>query len=291
MLLKKSAVTGKSIIAFILLLFLWPVVMNLGSSQLEGVMPLDEIYSFVLLFTIYGVPVILLIGFPVTIFAGMITKRLRGYVRVTVNFAIHTFSAAVAGYILFGGVNEIAVLPIIVATCFFVFDEWKNVNSTKLKAALSAAPLAMVVITVALIWVNNYQVEQDLQRLDEVGHPTPVVMINGEQVEEIDPASSYSSTEIGDRSTNAPYLLPKGILNDSEYTVWDVEKGDTISVYFENKPNDNFEIEVTYLLNGQTQKETLSGHEFLVPEDLEPQSIFITGVWQRHMVSFGIFVK
>jgi hypothetical protein len=142
--------------------------------------------------------------------------------------------------------------------------------------------------------MNNHQVSQELDEIDRGGFPLPVIMINERTVTVVDSVSSYSSTGIEENfGITDPYILPKGILEDPQYDVYEINKGDTISFWFDQVPNENYTAELAYLLDGNMYTERISetNNEFIVPDDIEPQAISIEVVWPRHRVSFHIMVN
>jgi hypothetical protein len=243
---------------------------------------------------LYGVPIILLTALPVTIFAGFVTRLLKGFSRLAVNFIIHIGSAIFISQFLFKEFNEFASISIVVAAIFFTFDELSHFAKKRNKGLLSVTPIVILFITLVPSWMHNHQVSQELEEIDRVGFPSPVIMINEREVEVDDPVSRYSSTGIGETyEILEPYILPKGILEDPQYDVHEINGGDTISLSFDQKLNENYTAELTYLLDGTMFTERISdtNNEFIVPDNLEPQAIAIDGVWTRYQVSFHIMIN
>ncbi|WP_096185609.1 hypothetical protein [Evansella halocellulosilytica] len=293
MLTHKLIVTGKSLIAYIVILFLWPTFTSLfRSSQIRDGLPIHEYFTYFFWFILYGVPLILVIGFPVTFIAGVITKKLHGFVRVFVNFSIHILSAYLFATLLFREIDEfLTSLTIMIAAFFFLFDEWRNASLKKYKVQLMLMPFIILCITMFSTWTNDYQIEHEKKRLDSEGFLSPIVLLNQDEVDIVDLATSYSSGGINENNARDPYILPKGMLGDDTYDVWEGEEGDKILIDFERVPSGDYTLEVSYMLNDRVETDVIRNNEFIVPEGLEPQAILINAVWERINISFNLYIR
>ncbi|WP_139364821.1 hypothetical protein [Sutcliffiella halmapala] len=291
----KAKVTFKSLIVYIVLLFLWPILTQLLNENLmgEGLIP-NDYFPFIIWFSISGVPIILTTALPVTILAGFVTKYLDGFLRLAVNFLIHIGSAILISLVLFkDNLGLFALIAIVVAAIFFTFDELPNFPKKREKGLLISTPFIILLIIMVPTWMNSYQVSQELKEIDQDGFPIPIVMINEKEVVIDDPLTGYSSTGTGGaHDILEPYILPLGILEDEQYEVYDVNGGDIISLSFDSEPDD-YSAELVYLKEGTMFTERISdtNNKFTVPDNLEPQAIAINIVWPRHQVSFHIMVK
>ncbi|ADU32058.1 hypothetical protein [Evansella cellulosilytica] len=291
---KKLIVTAKSMIVYIVLLFLWPIILHIFSFERMGAAyQLEDSFIFVLWFSVYGLPIILLTAFPVTVLAGWITRSLNGFIRISVNFFVHIGAAILASVILFKGEHEVASLAIVVAAVFFMFDEYPRYTSKKGKFLMSMVPVVVLFISLIPVGIHNYQVSMEMEQLERNGFPSPVIKINDREIEVSLNRASYDSIGFENYHVFDPYLLPKGILQDPQYDIYEINEGDIISLSLNQGMVKNFTADITYIMGGTIFSETISdkNNKFVVPDDLEPQSLSIEINWPRHQMSVSVMAK
>ncbi|MBM7095777.1 hypothetical protein JSY36_08425 [Bacillus sp. H-16] len=220
---------------------------------------------------------------------------LSGLSRTAVNFTIHIGSAALIGSVLFDGFNEFTYLAIAVGAFFFFFDEWPHAWGRRNKRGLMAVTALVLLFTLIPTWISNYQVVQDLRKIDSEGFPDVVIFINGQEVPGTTVSTKYLSTglEKSDYKGHSAEILPKGILEDSQYDIYEVNEGDVLSVTMDGSLSEDYTLELLYINDTGQKTEVLSenNNEFVLPGELDPQALLFRAAWKRHMVLFQVYVK
>ncbi|WP_205620310.1 hypothetical protein [Alteribacter aurantiacus] len=213
-----------------------------------------------------------------------------------INFVVHVVPAFLLGQFFFGGFDSIVALTTVMGVFFFAFDEWPHTNGRKQSNMLKVTPVVMIFVALTPTWLTNYHVSKESSQLDEVGFPEANVFINDEKVIGEQVSKSFSSTGFRDDERNPigePYLLPKGILQDPQYKVNQVEEGDRIRIDFSNQLSHNYTLEIAYLIGGEVVTKEISSknNELVVPTNLKAQAMPVSATWRRHNISFQLWVK
>ncbi|MGP1906565.1 hypothetical protein ACTSEZ_00225 [Metabacillus sp. JX24] len=245
------------------------------------IMPIYLVFSAMFIFAV---------GLPVSVVSYFIVRN-RGKSRRFLNFSIHVFSAAAAGFILSIGSLDGVLLTVFAGFLFFLFDEvllyhrkHVPVRVTKWDGALGALVLIGIGIPIYLSLANSGGTEGEVETVDLSKPPVVSVVWKNSALGSIKPQYCKVESEACTKDM-APY-----------YT--DSLKGDVLDTYYSNTftlsaanrvEEPEFEI---YYLEGEEVKELRPVNGvYVVPLGLKDQVMKGNAIWKNEILTFEAAVN
>ncbi|CAG9621514.1 hypothetical protein [Sutcliffiella rhizosphaerae] len=266
---KKGIVTLISVTITLLLL---------GIGQLLENVPLLSAFTINLLVLF----VIFIIGIPVNVCAGIITKQI-GKFPITINFFLHILPALIIDIYLFKMIPY--GLSVLIASIFFVVDTLffhspKNILS---KTSLLIVPIILFMV----LAFPRIMDEHNFNQVTKDGTPDIELTVNNETVI-IQPSSCWSSAgSQGCQFDTIPYLLPLEWDGIDEFFI---EGEVTIEMKFESSLQ-VIELTTDYLYEDNLVKIDATNNRFVLPADIKEQVVVVNATLensQKLMFTFGI---
>ncbi|WP_270180210.1 hypothetical protein [Alkalihalobacillus sp. CinArs1] len=271
MLKKKALITGLTVITYILFLVIT------GFFHSDGV-------ATTFLFTFYGVPIMLMIGTPVNILAGFITRNLVPF-RFWVNLMIHIIPAYIAGILLFNGYlfqgdgGFLQLFPLGIACIYFIYDELIYHDGRHKKSALLLPLVPVVILGTAYmpILIEIYAQETTVDRIEESGPPVAEVTLQNDSKKISTDYCTEGYTYNSCHEETKPTILPLADIGDTTF----IYNGPAqLSFEVTNAESVSFEYVVTYYVNSkqkQLKSKTLASDTVTLPADIPEQIIKVEG--------------
>lgn len=268
---KKAIITALTIIIYILFLIIT------GFFHSEG-------FVTTFWFTLVGVPIMLVVGTPVNIMAGFLTKDLTKF-RFWINLLLHIAPAYIAGillfngYLLIGGGDFLQLFPLGIACVYFILDELIFHEGRHKKSAILLPLVPITILGAAYMptMIDGYAQEKTIDRIEKNGPPVAEVTLNNETKEISTDYCTERYTYNGCHEDTKPTILPLADIGD---TVFIYSGAADLSFKVSNASSSSFEYVVTYYENSkqkQLKTKTLASNTVTLQGDIPEQIIKIEG--------------
>jgi hypothetical protein len=244
---------------------------------------------------IFAIQFILIIGIPVTTFAGYITERIIRF-KTIVNFMIHTVPAFIFGSLFFQEVFQetfpfyFIMIPVIIASIFFAVDEIYIRKKDRSKRFLFALiPILLWGIIFMPGYLEKVKDTRTMNEIDKRPLPKPEVRVN-EETAIIEKSSACWDSE---KSSGCPIdkdliLLPIGHTGINEFKVAGEAK---IRIVMKNTDLD-YKFQIYYLQDGKVRRIDVSNEEFVLPANIQEQIVKVTAIMENSQrISFPIGIR
>jgi hypothetical protein len=283
-------------ISLICLPFILGLELSAYQLEQEGILYFfQEYFRKLFFYGIISIQFILIIGIPVTIFAGYITGKLIRF-KTIVNFMIHTVPAFIFGILFFQEAFQetfpfyFIMIPVIIASIFFAVDEIyirKKDRSNKFLFAL--VPILLWGIIFMPGYLEQVKDTRTMNEINELPLPKPEVSVNEETaVIEKSSACWDSDESSGCPIDKDPLLLPIDHTGINEFKIAGEAK---IRIAMKNTDLD-YKFQVYYLQDGEVKRIDVSNKEFVLPANIQEQIVKVTAIMENSQrISFPIGIR
>ncbi|WP_377887606.1 hypothetical protein [Alkalihalobacillus sp. R86527] len=235
-------------------------------------------------FTLVGVPIMLLIGTPVNILAGFLTRNLNRF-RFWANLFLHIIPAYVAGILLFnthlfsGDSGYIQLFPLGIACVYFILDELIFYNGLHKKTSFLLPLVPVVVLGAAYIpsIVESNANNNVIDYIEENGTPVAEVTLENDTKKISTDYCTEGYTYNGCHTDTKPTILPLADIGGTKFTYQGPAK---LSFSISNTFSSSYEYVVSYYENStqkQLKSKTLASNTVTLPADIPEQIIVVEG--------------
>ncbi|APH06572.1 hypothetical protein A9C19_18675 [Bacillus weihaiensis] len=259
--LKKDLLS--SILSVGISLILFPFLLGMENS-LKG--PIFSYIEAFIMYAIFSLPYLILIGVPVHIVSRVATKNMKTYKWVT-SFFLHVIPALLIGYFLFKNTLFFLGSTVVISVIFFSVGYLLNSIGASKRQKLIIALLPFILWL--LILIPTILTETTNKALMNEPNPEVEVLVNETSFK---PRPSFcwnSDGSAGCFEDKEPFLLPIDPIGEEIQTNGDV----TVKVLLHNTER-SYTIEAYYFdEENSIQKVTGDPHSFTLPQHIQEQAV------------------
>lgn len=244
---------------------------------------LSNLVGSFMFYLIWAVPLMIVVGVPVTLFAGFLTRGYTGHIRTILNFLIHIIPAVLVALVLFH-LLFLSVFTGTVALIFFVFDEYalnkSRKDDRKFPKWVFLLPFSAVVTITGWNVYNHYHFEISTNSIKAkaAAGEMELVISSGEDEIEIPNMPERFESEAGFENLPinyriAPFQAPLDDNLNKGIPKIKAGQGDSLDIHYKNGEPDK--IRVIYLMEGGRKEKVLDGSVFRLPDGFRTQTMLI----------------